>query len=292
MTERTISGPLSVGCVERDGSTTSRVPDQATAFTPTSVAQRTGVALIGAVVGVAGGFVLLVVAPSAAFAAAILLLALAFAGGLLSTWSPCGYSSLSLLRPARPYGARSVLRWLPTFATHAAGYVLGALALGLVLGVAAWLVPAAGFGGWSLALVATVALAYGLHQSGLLRMPYPQRRAQVPHDVRLRYPMWKIGLLYGFALGLNFTTYVRTPILYVVVVAAVASGAFVLALALILALNLGRFMPLTVNALPVRDASVQQWLARNERRAVIADVTVLALSGAALLTIAFAGHVL
>ena len=25
---------------------------------------------------------------------------LAFVGGLLSTWSPCGYSSLSLLRPA------------------------------------------------------------------------------------------------------------------------------------------------------------------------------------------------
>lgn len=292
MTERIVSGPSPLGCAGVREPATPRVPDQVTAFAPTSVAQRAGVALLGAVVGVGGAFALLAVTPGATSAAAILLLALAFAGGLLSTWSPCGYSSLSLLRPADPYGARSVLRWLPTFATHAAGYALGALVLGLVLGIAAWLLPVAGFGGWSLALVATVALAYGLHQSGLLRMPYPQRRAQVPHDVRLRYPMWKIGLLYGFALGLNFTTYVRTPILYVVVVAAVASSAFVLALSLILALNLGRFVPLTVNALPVRDASVQQWLARNERHAVIADVGLLASSGAAVLTIAFAGQVL
>jgi len=137
---------------------------------------------------------------------------LAFAGGLLSTWSPCGYSSLSLLRPHGHYSIRSVAYWIPTLMTHVLGYAIGAIVLGGGLGLLAWLLPIDGLGGWPLALVGLLAVGYGLHCLGLIRMPYPQRRAQVSHGARNHYAMWKIGLIYGVQLGLNFVTYVRTPI--------------------------------------------------------------------------------
>ncbi|HEX2237941.1 MAG TPA: cytochrome c biogenesis protein CcdA, partial [Gammaproteobacteria bacterium] len=178
---------------------------------------------------------------------------LAFAGGLLSTWSPCGYSSLSLLRPRGQYSARTVVRWLPTLLTHALGYALGAVILGGGLGLLAWLLPLNSLGGWPLALVGLLAVAYGLHRFELLRMPYPQRRVQVSHGARNYHAMWKISLIYGLQLGLNFVTYVRTPILYIVVALALVSGSAGEALWLTAVLNFGRWVPLLVNAFPVQD---------------------------------------
>jgi hypothetical protein len=210
---------------------------------------------------------------------------LAFAGGLLSTWSPCGYSSLSLLRPRGHYSARTLAHWLPTLLTHALGYALGAVVLGGGLGLLAWLLPLNGLGGWPLALVGLLAVAYGLHCLGLLRMPYPQRRVQVSHGARNHYAMWKIGLIYGLQLGLNFVTYVRTPILYVVVGLALVSGSPSQALWLIAVLNLGRWAPLLVNALPVQDHNVQGWLASNAQHAVLTDGLLLAAAGAAFIVL-------
>lgn len=212
------------------------------------------------------------------------LCAVAFAGGLLSTWSPCGYSSLSLLRPAGHYSARAVLAWTPTLLAHGLGYLVAALLLGGVLGLVAWMLPTDGLKGWSLLMLGILAVGYGMHQLRLLSMPYPQRRAQVPHDARNRFAVWKIGLLYGFSLGLNFLTYVRTPILYVIVLAALLSGSVNHAIALLLALNLGRFAPLLVNALPVHDWAVQRWLASHAERAISADAIILCSGGAALVT--------
>jgi hypothetical protein len=215
----------------------------------------------------------------------LLLCALAFAGGLLSTWSPCGYSSLSLLRPAGPYRPRSVAAWVPTLGAHALGYLAGGLVLGSGLGLLAWLLPAGGPAGWPLVLLGALALGYSLHQLRLIRMPYPQRRAQVPHEARVRLPMWQTGLLYGWQLGLNFVTYVRTPILYLVVLAALLGGSPGAAVLLVLALNLGRFLPMLVNFLPLPDWTVQRWLASNERAAVNADAMVLGVAGTLLLSL-------
>ncbi len=206
---------------------------------------------------------------------------LAFAGGLLSTWSPCGYSSLSLLRPHGRYSIQSVTHWIPTLVTHALGYALGTVLLGGSLGLVAGLLPVGGVAGWSTAFIGLAAVGYGLHCLGLLRMPYPQRCVQVSHGARNHYPMWLIGLTYGVQLGLNFVTYVRTPILYVVVGLALISGSLSGALLLIAALNLGRWMPLLVNALPVQDQRVQHWLATNEQNARLADGLLLTAAGAA-----------
>jgi MFS family permease len=213
---------------------------------------------------------------------------LAFAGGLLSTWSPCGYSSLSLLRPHGHYSVRSVANWIPTLVTHALGYALGALILGGGLGLLAWLLPLEGLGGWPLAFIGLIAVGYGLHCLELLRMPYPQRRVQVSHGARNHYAMWKIGLIYGLQLGLNFVTYVRTPILYVVVSLALVSGSPGEAVWLIAALNLGRWAPILVNALPVPDQSVQGWLASNVQNAVVADGLLLTMAGAAFIVFGMA----
>lgn len=210
----------------------------------------------------------------------LLLCLVAFAGGLLSTWSPCGYSSLSLLRPAGTYSTSTVVWWIPAFLAHGAGYLAGGLALAAVLASFAWLMPAGGLAsGWVVATLGAIGLAYGLHQTGIVRVPYPQRRAQVPHRARMELPIWQTGLLYGWLLGLNFVTYVRTPVLYLVVAAAVLSGDPAIAVLLVLSLNLGRFLPLLVNAFPVADWTVQRWMANHDQHAVGADAAILLFTG-------------
>jgi hypothetical protein len=216
------------------------------------------------------------------------LLALALAGGLLSTWSPCGYSSLSLLRPKGRYGLRSVAGWLPTLATHGLGYAVGALVLGGALGLLGTVLPVAGITGGAALALGLLGVLYGLHQLDLVNVPYPQRKAQVPHDARQRFPMWVIGLIYGLALGLAYLTYVQTPILYLVTGAAVLSGSVGEALLLFAAFNLGRFLPMLVNALPVHDWNVQRWLADRQERAATVDGMLLTGAGAGLLVLAAA----
>ncbi|GFO82815.1 methylamine utilization protein MauF [Methyloceanibacter sp.] len=219
----------------------------------------------------------------------LLLCALAFTGGLLSTWSPCGYSSLSLLRVDSPHDLRAVMRWIPTMAAHGVGYVVGGLLLAFVLAGAAWLLPVQGFNlshdpaPWALIALGSVCLLYGLHQLKIIRMPYPQLRAQVSHGARMDLPKWATGLLYGGHLGLNFATYVMSPILYIVVLASLLSGSLQVILALVFSLNLGRFLPLLVNLLPVPDWSVQRWMAKHDGGAVLTDAAALVFSGSLLL---------
>ena len=212
----------------------------------------------------------------------------AFAGGLLSTWSPCGYSSISLLRPSGK-GVRAAMGWLPTFAMHGLGYAAGALILGALLGaiggIAGFSGAATGFG---LAVLALIGLVYGAHQFDFLRVPYPQRRAQVPHDARQRFPKWIVGGLYGLSLGLDYLTYVQTPLLYLVTAAAVLTGNIAEAIALVAVFNLGRFLPVAVNLLPVTDYQIQAWLGRHQERAAIADGAILTGFGAAFAVLALA----
>ncbi|HRO15339.1 MAG TPA: methylamine utilization protein MauF [Paracoccus sp. (in: a-proteobacteria)] len=211
--------------------------------------------------------------------------AAAVVGGLLSTWSPCGYSSIALLRPTGR-GMRAVIGWLPTFGMHAAGYALGAVILGTVLGAIGMVAGFAGFGTAALLVLALIGLAYGAHQLDFLPMPYPQRRAQVPHDARNRFPKWVIGGLYGLSLGLDYLTYVQTPLLYMMTLAAVFTGTVPQAIAIIALFNLGRLLPVAVNALPVSDYKVQGWLARNQERAATADGAILVALGAAFAVLA------
>lgn len=258
----------------------------APAFAPGA---RLAMLAASAVAGAAAGSYLVASAGGvAAVPASTLWLALAivaFAGGLLSTWSPCGYSSISLLRPTGR-GGRAVLRWLPTFAAHAAGYAIGALVLGGFLGFVGGLLGFAGISTLTLGVLAFVGLVYGAHQLDFLRLPYPQRQAQVPHDARQRFRKETIGGLYGLALGLNYLTYVQTPLLYLVTLAALFTGNVAEAIAIFAVFNLGRFLPLAVNMLPLPDHAIQAWLARNQERAAMLDGAILVAAGAALAVLA------
>lgn len=218
--------------------------------------------------------------------ASAILIGLAFCGGLLSTWSPCGYSSLCLLRPVGRYSARSLARFTPAFMLHGLGYAIGAVLLGAALGFSGSLLGLPGASAITFAGLGALGLLYGAHQLGFLRVPYPQRRAQVPHDARQRFSMTFIGGLYGLSLGLNYLTYVQTPLLYLVTAAAFLSGDVAAAVVLFAVFNAGRFLPMAVNYLPVSDMAVQNWLARRQESAALIDGALLVAGGAVLLTVA------
>ena len=210
----------------------------------------------------------------------------AFLGGILSTWSPCGYSSISLLRP-NGTGRRALADWLPTFAMHGLGYAIGAVILGVLLGAIGGIIGFAGFAtSFTLTVLALIGLAYGAHQLDLLRVPYPQRRAQVPHDARNRFPKWVVGGLYGLSLGLDYLTYVQTPMLYLTTAAAVFTGHIPAAIALIALFNLGRYLPVAVNLLPWRDHQIQAWLVRHQKQAALVDGMILAALGSVFTVLA------
>ncbi|EEF79160.1 methylamine utilization protein MauF [Methylophaga thiooxydans] len=260
------------------------VPDAVSFSETTSSKGRLALMLSAIIVGVSGGALMSAQGAMTASAMTWLFIILTFVGGLLSTWSPCGYSSLSLLRPAGKYSLKSVTRWTPTFITHAIGYAFGALILGGGLGlVGAFMFEQLAFSHMVIGL-ALLAMGYGAHQFGFLKMPYPQRRAQVPHDARLRFRSSTIGLLYGYALGMNYLTYVQTPILYIVTGAALLSADVTTAITIIAIFNIGRCLPVAVNFLPITNQSVQAWLAKWQERAVELDGFLLLSIGAAALT--------
>ncbi|MGY1490447.1 methylamine utilization protein MauF [Methylobacillus pratensis] len=258
------------------------VPDAYSFSEARSPGTRFALMLSAVAAGLAGG-AMLHSAVSSTSALTGLFIVLALAGGFLSTWSPCGYSSLSLLRPAGRYSFASVLRWSPTFFTHALGYAIGAVVLGGALGMAGWLLFSSLPFSYMVAGMAVLALGYGAHQFGFMKMPYPQRRAQVPHDARFRFRSSVIGLLYGYALGMNYLTYVQTPILYIVTGVALFCGDVKTAILIIGIFNIGRCLPVAVNFLPVKNVTVQAWLARWQERAVEVDGFLLLSVGSAAL---------
>lgn len=260
------------------------IPDAINFAESKSPAARLMLMLSAMAVGVAGGSMLSI--QTAGFSGLYwMFMLLTLAGGFLSTWSPCGYSSLSLLRPAGKYSLSSVARWTPTFLTHALGYAFGALMLGGSIGVIGWLAFSQLPFSYMVAGMSVLALGYGAHQFGFLKMPYPQRRAQVPHDARFRFRSSVIGLLYGYALGMNYLTYVQTPILYIVTGVALLSADVMTAITVFAIFNIGRCLPVAINFLPVSNQSVQTWLARWQERAVEVDGFLLLSAGTAALTL-------
>lgn len=278
------------------GSTSYRKSSQATAgvtYIPDAISfsesksssARVILMLSALTLGFAGGSLLSAQAASSASVISWLFIAFALAGGFLSTWSPCGYSSLSLLRPAGKYSLGSVARWTPTFLTHALGYAMGALVLGGAVGLVGWLAFSQLPFTYMVAGMSVLAIGYGAHQFGFLKMPYPQRRAQVPHDARFRFRSSVIGLLYGYALGMNYLTYVQTPILYIVTGVALLSADVTTAIAVFAIFNIGRCLPVAINFLPISNQTVQAWLARWQERAVEVDGFFLLSMGSAAITL-------
>jgi len=153
--------------------------------------------------------------------------------------------------------------WLVSVLMFGIGAVSSAAVLGMLLGAA---LPAGGAAA-ALLIAAFAALEAGA-ELGLLRLPLPQLRRQVPERWRERYPQPVTALLYGAGLGVGFATYLPVETLLVVAagVAALAGpvgGAVVLA-----GFGLGRTLVLAVSTARVR--SYEQAGGRVERMASLA----------------------
>jgi len=124
-----------------------------------------------------------------------------------------------------------VRRWLIAVAAFAAGAVAAGAALGWALGsAAAW---AGGGGAHAAWAAAAIVAAYAGREAGIIRLPVPQLRRQVPQRWREVLPLPATSFLYGAGLGVGFVTYVPVATLAAVVAAIVladpAAGAVALA---------------------------------------------------------------
>jgi hypothetical protein len=162
----------------------------------------------------------------------------------------------------------------------AAGFTLGAVGaaalVGGILGLAGLVV------GWRWAVVAAAAaaLAGALREIGLLRLPLPQVRHQVPDRWRaeLPLPVWSVG--YGAGLGVGFFTFQPVATFWVACTAAVALGRPLPAAACFALYGVGR--ALTV-LWPKRDAALAcERLARRRPALLRANAVVLAVCAALL----------
>jgi cytochrome c biogenesis protein CcdA len=120
-----------------------------------------------------------------------------------------------------PAGCGSRRRRRLALALFAAGAMLSAALLGALLGAAGALLPG---GRAPLLAVAAVALAAAVREAGLLRLPLPQLRRQVPDGWRssLPLPAWSFG--YGAGLGAGMLTYQPVATFWVACAGAVAIG--------------------------------------------------------------------
>jgi hypothetical protein len=153
--------------------------------------------------------------------------------------------------------------WMVSVVMFGLGAVSTAALLGLVLGAA---LPAGGAA--AAVLVAAFAAAEAAAELGLLRLPVPQLRRQVPERWRERYPQPVTALLYGAGLGIGFATYLPVATLLVVAagvaaLAGPAGGAAVLA-----GFGVGRTLVLAITTARVR--SYEQAGGRVERMARVA----------------------
>jgi hypothetical protein len=131
------------------------------------------------------------------------------------------------------YGNRRV-RWLLGVGCYGLGAVLAGTALGAGAGLAGLLLRTVLAPDVVSASVAAAAQAYALHELGLIRLPRPQRRWQVPAHWRVTLHPWLTCFLYGLILGAGVLTYISGSSFYIAVAWATAlsdpaAGAVVLA---------------------------------------------------------------
>jgi len=144
------------------------------------------------------------------------------------------------------YGARDN-RAYGVVVSHTAGLLIGSFLLGLTLWWAFGLAFGASraVGGGELVL-SVVAALYGLHHLGVVRLPIPSLRWQVPARWRGSRRRGWVAFAYGLGLGVGLLTHVQTASMYFAgLLAAVslnaATAGFIMA-----TFGLARALPLIV----------------------------------------------
>lgn len=193
-------------------------------------------AAAGAVAGLA-----IAPAPAAGFTGAVVGAALITA--LAANWSTCGMSVAGVVVAPKQPGRRGSSTPLRRLAWHAAGSVSTGAVTGAALGALGGFVLGAVPMSLLLGVWAVLAAAYGLHELGLLSMPTPMRRKQLPRHLRRSAPPWQVSLLFGAIIGPGFLIFIRSSAYYLLVLGVAALGSPALGAALFVTVSLGRCLP-------------------------------------------------
>jgi hypothetical protein len=166
-------------------------------------------------------------------------------------------------------------RQLLALALFAGGAIAASAALGAVLGLAGAAIGA----GPGPVLAGAVALAVlgALREAGVLRVPIPQSRRQVPERWRseLPLPLWSVG--YGAGLGLGLLTYQPVATFWVACAAALALGRPAAGAAAFALYGAGRAAVLVLPARRGADpAAIAEGLAGRRRTVLRANAVALA----------------
>ncbi|MGN2639206.1 methylamine utilization protein [Nocardia takedensis] len=171
---------------------------------------------------------------------------------LAANWSTCGMSVAGVVVAPKQPGRRGSSTPVRRLGWHALGSVGTGAVTGALLGA---------FGGLALGFVpiglllgawAVLAVAYGLHELGLLSLPTPMRRQQLPRHLRRSAEPWKVSLLFGAIIGPGFLIFIRSSAYYLLVLGVAAIGSPALGAALFTTVSLGRCLPSALAVLHTR----------------------------------------
>ncbi|MFZ4756423.1 MAG: TolB family protein [Miltoncostaeaceae bacterium] len=141
----------------------------------------------------------------------------ALVAGVSGAWSPCGFAMIETFTPhlCGGRGRRNL-----GVALFAVGAIVASAALGWVLGLVGAGLPSS----LTLSLLAVLALVGAMRDLGIMRIPLPQRRGQVPESWRRELPLVVWAPAYGIILGLGVLTFQVVSTFWVVAGACIAIG--------------------------------------------------------------------
>ncbi|MFD6882539.1 MULTISPECIES: methylamine utilization protein [unclassified Rhodococcus (in: high G+C Gram-positive bacteria)] len=245
-----------------------------------STTARLGLAAGAAVAG-AGAATL--AAPTAATALTAAVVGAGLVTSLAANWSTCGMSVAGVVAAPKQPGRKGASTPLRRLGWHALGSVSTGAVTGAVLGALGSVTAANLSPLWLLFGWAVFALAYGLHEIGVVSMPAPMRRQQLPRHLRRTMSPWKVSLLFGAIIGPGFLIFIRSSAYYLLVLGVLAVGSPALGAAMFTVVSLGRCMPsVAAIAHTRRGGSMPGFLSVM----CVVDRRVQAVTGAALVGLA------
>lgn len=131
---------------------------------------------------------------------------------------------LSMMDFITPVVHRDRARWRIALIAYGSCAAISAAAFGALLGLGGRALRQQlpiEHGAAALLAILLVTLAAALHELGVVRIPWPQRRWQVPSSWRFIEPRWIPSALYGLLLGPGVLTYIPVATYYVFVVMAI-----------------------------------------------------------------------
>ena len=148
------------------------------------------------------------------------------------------------------HGGRTKSYWT-SVGLHALGATLAAALLGFALGAIGALLRAPGEGSGAVVL-AVIALMYAVREGFGLKVPLPDRHAQVPQWWRDFFSPAVSSFLYGAGLGVGFFTFLQFGTFVVVATGALFSGDPLIGALLCVPFGLTRGLTVVLAA-PARD---------------------------------------